>query len=52
MKLHIQRPKTKQITFRIAQEVYEAVKKISLKEGVSIPEICRALIDLALKSEV
>lgn len=50
MKLHIQRSKNRQITFRLTNQVYLKIKELSLKENVSMPEICRALIDRALKN--
>lgn len=50
-KLYIERPKTKQITIRLTKTVYTTIKRIADKENVSIPEVCRALLNYALKEQ-
>ena len=48
MELKLRKQKTKMTGVRLTENQDKEVKAISKKEGVSVAEVCRALIEAAL----
>jgi len=49
MKLNIDKSKTRMVGIRLSEQTYQQIQKIAKKEQVPQTEVCRALIDGALK---